>query len=134
MGGLVIAPIEKDILDLVRQGATGEAEKRIVALRASATSAQLEVSKLKEVVKALERELHLRDSLSFDGQFYWTGAGEVKEGPYCQTCFDTEHLMMRLQYRTVEEIDYETGYTRPGARIFYKCSRCSKKTVGEVSG
>jgi hypothetical protein len=130
----MIAPIEKDILDLVRQGATGEAEKRIVALRVSAMSAQLEIAKLKALVKALERELQLRDSLSFDGQFYWTGAGEVKEGPYCQTCFDTEHLMMRLQYRTVEEIDYETGYTRPGSRIYYKCSRCSRKTIGELPG
>jgi len=129
----MIAPVEKDILDLVHRGATGEAEKRIAALRDSAISAELEILKLKELVKALERELQLRDALSFDGQFYWTGSGEVKDGPYCQKCFDTEHILMRVQYRTVEEIDYETGYTRPGSRMFYKCSRCSKKTVGEIS-
>ena len=128
----MIVPIEKDIVELVRQGASGEAEKRIVALRVSATAAHLEIKKLKEHIRALERELHLRDILSFDGQFYWTGAGEIKDGPYCPTCYDTEHLMMRLQYRTVEEIDYETGYTRPGTRIFYKCTRCSKKSVSEI--
>ena len=128
----MIAPIEKEILDLVQRGATAEAEKRIVGLKVTAMAAQLEIKKLKQLVGALERELKLRDSLSFDGQFYWTGAGEVKEGPFCTTCYDTEHLMMRLQYRTVEEIDYETGYTRPGTRIFYKCNRCSKKTIGEI--
>jgi hypothetical protein len=128
----MIVPIEKDIVDLVRQGATGEAEKRIVALRVSATAAHLEIRKLKEQLRALERELQLRDSLSYDGQFYWTGMGDAKEGPYCPSCYDAEHLMIRLQYRTVEEIDYETGYTRPGERIFYKCTRCSKKSISEL--
>jgi len=34
----------------------------------------------------------------------------------------------------IEEIDYDTGYTRPGSRIYYKCSRCSRKTIGEITG
>ena len=129
----MIDPIEKDIVDLVQRGATREAENRIVALRASASNALQEISSLKERVTALERELQMRDRMSFDGQFYWTGEGAGREGPYCPTCFDVERLMLRLQFRTVEEIDYDTGHTRPGNRIFYKCSRCSKKSIRELT-
>lgn len=124
----MIETIEKEIVALVQKGATTEAETQIAALRGTAAAARQEVVALKEKMDALETELRLRTSLSFDGQFYWTGADMGKEGPYCQTCYDAEHLLMRLQYRTVEEIDYDTGYTRPGGQIFYKCLRCSKKS------
>jgi hypothetical protein len=129
----MIVPIEKDIVDLVTSGATMEAEKRIVALKVSAMTAQLEITSLREKVSALERELALRNTLSFDGQFYWSGGADRRDGPYCPTCFDTERLMLRLQFRTVEEIDYETGHTRPGAQVFYKCSRCSRKSIQDVA-
>ena len=94
--------------------------------------ARREISSLREKIRALERELARRETLSFDGQFYWTGEVDSRDGPYCPTCFDTERLMMRLQFRTVEEIDYETGYNRPGAKIYYKCSRCSRKSIRDV--
>jgi len=126
-------PIEKDIVDLVQRGATSEAEERIGALRVSAMTAQLEITSLRERVSALERELALRDTVSFDGEFYWIGEVDSRDGPYCPTCFDTERLMMRLQLRTVEEIDYETGYTRPGGAIFYRCARCSKTSSRDVA-
>ena len=129
----MIVPIEKDIVDLVMRGAVDEAKQRIVALSVSATAAQREVEALRERIGALERELRSRDNLSFDGQFYWTGGGERTDGPYCPTCFDTERLMMRLQYRTVEEIDYETGATRPGSTVFYKCIRCARKSIRELA-
>ena len=123
---------EKEIVALVQNGAATEAEKRIAVLRSSALATQHELAALKIKLGALEKEIQLRASISFDGQFYWTGVGQDKEGPFCQTCYDTEHLLMRLQYRTVEEIDYETGYTRPGGQIFYKCLRCSKKSTQDA--
>ena len=124
----MIVPIEKDIVDLVQRGATSEAEKRIVALRVAAMTAQLEIVTLKDRISTLERELDLRKAVSFDGIYYWMGTADAKDGPFCPTCYDTEHLMMRLQYKTVEEIDYDTGHTRPGSQIFYKCPRCSNKS------
>src|SRR5258706_4081975 len=130
----MIVPIEKDIVDLVQRGATTEAEKRIVALRVAAMTAQLEIVTLRERISTVERELHLREAVSFDGMYYWMGTPDAKDGPFCPTCYDTEHLMMRLQYRTVEEIDYDTGHTRPGLQVFYKCPRCSKKTKQRLTG
>jgi hypothetical protein len=129
---LMMDTTEKEIVALVQKGATTEAEKQIAALRAKALAAQRELAALKEKLGVLEKELKMRASLSFDGQFYWTGVVPDQEGPFCQACYDTEHLLMRLQYRTVEEIDYDTGYTRPGAQIFYKCLRCSKKSKQEA--
>ena len=129
----MIVPIEKDIVDLVKRGATLEAEKRIVALRVTATTAQREITSLRERVSALERELAVRATVSFDGQFYWTGNVDRRDGPFCPTCFDTERLMMRLQFRTVEEIDYETGYTRPGGTVFYQCAHCLRKSIRDVA-
>ena len=127
-------PAEKEIVALVQSGATTEAEERIAALRAQALAAQQERDALRKQLGDLERELRLRASLSFDGQFYWTGEGSDRTGPFCQTCYDAEHLLMRVQYRTVEEIDYETGNTRPGGQIYYQCMRCSRKSKQVLPG
>ena len=123
----MIVRLEKDIVDLVQRGATSEAEKRIVALRVAAMTAQLEIATLKERIDRLERELQVRETLSFDGTYYWMGAEHARDGPFCPTCYDTEHLTMRLQYKTVEEIDYETGDSRLGSQFYFKCPRCSMK-------
>jgi len=128
------SPTEKEIVAMVQGGATAEAEKQIVALRVQAMAAKQEVALLKDKLAALERELRQRASLSFDGQFYWTGEEPRREGPFCPICYDTENLLLRLQYRTVEEIDYDTGYTRPGGQIYYKCLHCSRKSRKDLPG
>ena len=129
----MIVPTEREIIDLIRKGNLEEAEQRIAALAHVAQSASIETTKVRERVRELEGLLAARDALSFDGQFYWTGAGAARAGPYCPTCFDAEHILLRLQFRTVEEIDYDTGYTRPGAKVFYRCTRCAQKSMRDVA-
>jgi len=126
-------PTGLDILELVRSGALPEAERRIGVLVEVLTKLRRESAELRQRVGALEHELRLRDAISFDGQFYWTGDELHRQGPYCPSCFDAEKLLQRLQFRSVEEIDYGTGDTRPGSQVFYKCNRCSKKTIRELA-
>lgn len=126
-------PVELDIVELVRRGALAEAEQRIASLVRALDASRREAKRLKERTETLERELESRDALSFDGQFYWTGDDARRQGPFCATCYDAERMLLRLQFRTVEEIDYDTGYTRPGSNVFYKCNRCSKKSVRGVA-
>lgn len=128
----MLDPMAKEAAAAGEGGAAVEAESQIAALQAQAVAVQEELAALRKKVGDLERELQVRANLSFDGQFYWVGAGPDKEGPYCQTCYDVEHLLMRLQYRTVEEIDYDTGYTRPGGQIYYKCMHCSRKSKQDL--
>jgi hypothetical protein len=126
-------PVELDIVELVRRGALPEAERRISTLIHALHTSRRETLSLQQRIDALERELELRNAVSFDGQFYWTGDGRHRQGPYCPTCYDAERVLLQLQFRTVEEIDYDTGYTRPGSKVFYKCNRCSKKSIREVA-
>ena len=114
-------PVELDIVELVRRGALPEAERRISTLIHALHASRRETLSLQQRVDAL------------DGQFYWTGDGRHRQGPYCPTCYDAEQVLLQLQFRTVEEIDYDTGYTRPGSKVFYKCNRCSKKSIRDVA-
>lgn len=127
-------PSGNAIVELVARGATEEAKRHIESLENAAQQARHEVAILRQRIVALEQALQRRGQMHFDGQFYWTGdEDDERDGPFCQTCFDAERLMMRLQFRTVEEIDYDTGYTRPGGRVYYQCLRCSSKSSREVA-
>ncbi len=53
-------------------------------------------------VQELESEKQFVGSLVFDGQVYWRENGDedgtkLKEGPFCQTCYDKDGKWMRLR-------------------------------------
>jgi hypothetical protein len=94
----------KDILELVKKGATVEAQEKIMELREAALGLQEENIKLKERLKALEEELKLKGRLRFDGKVYLLEKDDGPEdGPYCQLCYDGEHKLIRLQLKDTGE-------------------------------
>ncbi|MBX9958852.1 MAG: hypothetical protein K2Y15_01835 [Burkholderiaceae bacterium] len=90
-------PSYKDIVELLKKGATVEAQEQIMALREGAIALQEENFGLREKVKSLEEALRTKGQLTFDGASYWLMEGNSKEGPFCQHCYDMSGKLVRLQ-------------------------------------
>lgn len=90
-------PSYKDIIDLIKKGATVEAQEQIMALREGALALQEENFGLREKIKTLEESMQIKGQLKFDGASYWLIDGSTKDGPFCQHCYDTTEKLVRLQ-------------------------------------
>lgn len=90
-------PKYSDIVDLLKKGATLEAQQKIMDLREAAMQLQEENHELRAQVRSLEDALKVKASLTWDKPYYWQVDGGQKDGPYCQVCYDKEGLLIRLQ-------------------------------------
>lgn len=90
-------PSYKEIVDLIKKGATFEAQEQIMALREAAIELQEDNLALRDKVKALEEQLRIKSQIQFDGSVYWLADGDARTGPYCQRCYDVEQRLVRLQ-------------------------------------
>lgn len=118
-------PTYKDIVELMKKGATVEAQEQIMALREAALEIQEENLLLKDRVCSLEEQLKQKAKLTFDRQVYWLVDGDNKDGPYCQRCYDAEHILMRLQKGEIDDIDHERGVVVKTGRHYFRCLKCS---------
>lgn len=90
-------PTYKDIVDLIKKGATVEAQEQIMVLREGALQLQEENFQLREKVKDLEESLKIKGQFTFDGSSYWLEDESRTDGPFCQHCYDTVGKLIRLQ-------------------------------------
>jgi ribosomal protein L37AE/L43A len=94
---MALLPNYKDIVELIKKGATIEAQEKIMELREGALALQEENVKLKERIAGLELELTKKKDVQWDAPFYWAFSGETKDGPFCQKCYDSDGKLIRLQ-------------------------------------
>ena len=90
-------PTYKDIVDLMKKGATVEAQERIMELREAVLELQEENVSLRQNIRQLEEQLSLEKELGFDGSVYWRTTGGNRIGPFCQRCHDVDKKLVRLQ-------------------------------------
>jgi len=90
-------PTYKDIVDLMKKGATVEAQERIMELREAVIALKDENFSLRQQVRSLEEELRIKGQLKFEKTVYWLLEGERKAGPFCQRCYDIDKKLARLQ-------------------------------------
>ena len=90
-------PTYKDIVDLIKKGATVEAQERIMELREAILALQEENHALKDKVRQLEENAKQKGEVNFDGAVYWRTENANRTGPFCPECFDTEDRLVRLQ-------------------------------------
>jgi hypothetical protein len=109
-------PKYKDIVDLMKKGATVEAQEKIMELREGALELQEENFDLKEKVKKLEEAINFKESVKWEKPHYFIVNGEKKDGPYCQKCHDADEKMIRLQN---------------GTNDFWECKQCNSKYKGQ---
>jgi len=97
-------PNYKDIIDLIKKGATLEAQQKIMQLREAAIDLQEENLVLKQRVKELEDSLAFKGRLAFRPPYYYAEGDDV---PFCPTCWEADHIPMHLTgHRTEEGTDY----------------------------
>lgn len=90
-------PTYKDIVELMKKGATVEAQERIMELREAVLELQEESVALKQKNRELEEALKLKGELQFDGTVYWRTENNNRVGPFCPECLDVDEKLVRLQ-------------------------------------
>jgi len=90
-------PTYKDIVDLIKKGATVEAQERIMELREAVIALRDENFSLRQQVLSLEEELRIKGQLKFEQTVYWLLEDKEKTGPFCQRCYDIDKKLSRLQ-------------------------------------
>ena len=92
-------PSYKDIVDLIKKGATLEAQERVMELREAAISLQDENHSILERVKQLEDALRFKEGLRFSAPFYFK---EGDEHPFCPRCWEKDKLGIHLGPQTIK--------------------------------
>ena len=90
-------PTYTDIVELIKKGATVEAQEKIMELREAVIELQEENLALRQEATELRSQLKLKGEVQFDGAVYWRVEEGNRIGPYCQRCFDVEGKLIRLQ-------------------------------------
>lgn len=122
-------PKYKDIVDLMKKGATVEAQEKIMDLREGVLELQEENAILKEENRKLIGKINVRDYIEFEKGLYWLwqeddlGDCPIKSGPFCQKCYDDEEKLIRLQEFSSECFDSESGVAVK-TNDYYKCLKC----------
>ena len=92
-----VFPEYKDIVKLVKQGMTVEAQEEIMKFREAQLALQEENMRLKGTIKELEAKLSEKEKINFEPPFYYKIEGDKKDGPFCQKCYDSDTKLIRLQ-------------------------------------
>jgi ribosomal protein L37AE/L43A len=90
-------PRFSEITELFKKGATFEAQQKILELQMAALEIDRENIALKEKVSKLEDALKVHGKISWEQPSYWIIEGEIKNGPFCQCCYDNSESLIRLQ-------------------------------------
>ncbi len=93
---MIPLPSYSQIAELIKKGATLEAQEQIMKLREATIELQEENLKLREENKRLREEREVAANLQFDGELYWLQAGDQRSGPFCSACYDEHHRLSRL--------------------------------------
>ena len=120
-------PSYSDIVELIKKGATLEAQEKVMQLREAALKLQEENISLKEQISKLEEHLTTKSKLTYDGHVYWLLENGNREGPYCQRCYDTSRLIIRLQRRGIDDIDQDSMRVIKNAHYYYHCLNCDSR-------
>jgi hypothetical protein len=96
-------PTYKEIIDLIKKGSTFEAQEKIAQLKEEILSLREKNHELQDKVQELKTLLEQKGKLHWDGVIYWLEdeKNNKKEGPFCQRCYDTEQILVRLQQAEV---------------------------------
>ena len=81
-------PNYKEIIDLVKKGATIEAQEKIMELREAAMELQQENIELQKKVKGLEEIIDKKRSMKFNSPFYYADGDNI---PHCPRCWEVDH-------------------------------------------
>lgn len=92
----------KDIDDLFAKGMRDEARHLLMEMQAKYIAVCEENATLHMQLHEFEDILYLSRNLVFDGTCFWLITGGIKQGPFCQTCYNRDGALVRLDYESDE--------------------------------
>lgn len=122
----------KTINDLFASGQHDKARHLLMEVQSRCIALRDEVSMLKIRLKTLEDTAFLAENLHLTDGFYWLTANDVRQGPFCPRCYESEGGLIRLErsqkglhcpychavYPGIrQEAEYQDGATVRHARI-----------------
>lgn len=87
----------RKVLELFNEGRKKDASDLLKIIQEEYLELYAENKALKKQITEVAEVLDLAECMDFDGQKYWINEDNVKSGPYCQVCYDTEGILVRLQ-------------------------------------
>jgi len=101
------------IYELVKKGATLEAQEAILKYREEIVKLSEENLDLRKELAEQTKQLKLEQELEYVGEAYYRVKSEgQKEGPFCQRCYDVDEKLIRM-----------TSYTSYGDNKYF-CKQC----------
>lgn len=92
----------KEINELYLKGRHEEACHLLMEMQSRYISECDENMMLRTQVQEMEDILFLAKNLIFDGFCYWLITGSIRQGPFCQHCYNREGALIRLETRQEE--------------------------------
>ncbi len=97
-----------EIARLIKSGSNSlekaEVKLQIADLISNLADVKLEIADLQSIlikkdkyIADLEDSLKTKSNVLWDKPYYWILEGDVKDGPYCQRCYDENNRLIRLQ-------------------------------------
>lgn len=114
----MITPDFKDIVNLVKKGATVEAQEKIMELREAMLSIHEENIQLKNKLAKLEEQLRMSSEMQFKKPFYFKSGDDQ---PFCPLCWEKDKMPIHL-----------IGPYGAAGGTYYKCNHC--KTSYKIKG
>ena len=109
---MAIIETSKVIAELIKKGATIEAQEKIMQLREEALELQEQNLKLKTENIELKKKEELQEKVKFKRKVYYREGDEV---PYCPYCYEKHKLLMHL-----------TGPKQEAGGELYSCQECRR--------
>ena len=100
----------KQIHDLFVQGEHAEAKSLLLQLQEKYIETCDENTLLKTQIQEFDDVLYLAKNLKYDGFSYWLKTGTIRQGPFCQQCFDKDGLLVRLHEAESGWVCHTCGY------------------------
>lgn len=96
-----LAKIIKDSSSSLEQA---EVKFKLAELVSALAEAKMDIASIKELILEKENEisvlkglLEIKKKVMWEKPFYFLVEDDVKDGPYCPTCYDNHKKMIRLQ-------------------------------------
>ena len=88
----------KEVSDLYAQNRVEEAHRVLMELQVRYIAMCDENATLRLRIQEFENVLYMANNLIFDGFSYWLLTGSVRQGPFCQLCYEREGALIRFEH------------------------------------
>ena len=104
-----------------------EHKSQIADLISSLADAKLYMTELQQLlsdkdaeIENLNEQLAIKEAIEWDRPYYWTVDGDIKNGPYCQQCYDSDAKLIRLQ--------------QSSNQVTWNCRKCKNNFSKRIDG